>query len=84
MENATKIHVAEIAAKTQGVIQAQEAEHEAIALMHTTQHESEQAALDRENLDRQADRQEAESERDRQFNAGENEANRQVKDEADV
>ena len=69
MDNATKIHVAEIAAKTKGVIQAAEAEHEAIALAHTTQHESEQAALDRENLERQADRQEAEAERSRQFEA---------------
>lgn len=82
MDNATKIHVVEIAAKTKGVIKAQEMEHEAIALAHATQHEAEQVDLDRDNLERQADRQEAEAERDRQFNAGENEANRQAKDKA--
>lgn len=54
MDNATKIHVAEIQAKTKGVIQAQEMEHEAIALAHTQQHETEQAALDRDNVQRTA------------------------------
>ena len=83
MKNATAIHIAEIAAKTKGVIQAQEMEHEAIALAHTTQHEAEQADLDRDNLERQAERQEAEAERDRQFNAGENEANRQASAQGD-
>lgn len=83
MDNATKIHVAEIAAKTKGVIQAQEMEHEAIALAHTTEHEAEQAALDRENLDRQAERQEAEAQRDRAFSAEENEANRQASAQGD-
>ena len=84
MANATKIHVAEIAAKTKGVIQAQEMEHEAIALAHTTSHEAEQANLDRETLDRQAERSEAEAERDRQFTAGENAAGRQATKDTDV
>ena len=52
-DNATKIHIAEIQAKTQGVIQAAEAEHEAMALAHEQTHEAEQAGLDREALDRQ-------------------------------
>ena len=78
MDNAAKIHIAEIAAKTKGVIQAQEMEHEAIALAHTTQHEAEQADLDRENLDRQAERQEAEAERDREFTAGQSDADRKA------
>ena len=89
MDNAAKIHIAEIAAKTKGVIQAQEMEHEAIALAHTQQHESEQRALDDENLERQqahevamagveGDRAADESERGRQATAAENDANRQA------
>lgn len=77
MDNATRIHVAEIAAKSKGVIQAAEAEHEAIALAHTQTHEAEQNALDRAqqaNLaahqaamaDGQADRAEQEAARGRQ------------------
>ncbi len=52
-DNATKIHVAEIAAKTKGVIQAAESEHEAIALSHEQSHDAEQKALDRDALERQ-------------------------------
>ena len=59
MDNATKIHVAEIAAKTKGVIQAAEAEHEMIALAHTQSHEAEQKAIDRDTMERQAEQAQA-------------------------
>lgn len=37
MENATRIHIAEIAARTKGVVMAHEAEHEAAAMQHETE-----------------------------------------------
>lgn len=94
MDNATRIHVAEIAARTKGVVMAHEDEHEAVALAHDgieaerdRQHEREMAsrglAHQAAMADGTADRAEMEAERARQATAAQAEADRQASAQGD-
>jgi len=89
MKSATEQYKADVDAKTKGQIQAAEHAHDEMATATQLAHEAEQKGLDREaqaNLaahdaaiaEGQADRQEAEGERGRQFEAGQKDADRAV------
>jgi hypothetical protein len=69
MDNATKQYVADVQAKTKGQMQASEHAHNEMATDTQLAHESEQAQLDREGQERQAERAEMEAERNREFEA---------------